>query len=210
MSIDILQSGFRPGRTAYILAPGPNGKPHWPEIPDNAFVIAVNQAIEIPGINKSIWLCADGTLPEKEWFRRNAAELLKAGNPLKDVALPTPVFSEGVLLDTYQEVPYYFRHGRSLARPPWGCNPGVLRGGATIAAQAMQLAFHLEVKNIILCGVDMKGQHYYDGAETDNAQTPRGREEWLASHWLNILIWWMVNRKVKVKSLSPTALGLRA
>lgn len=217
MPIDILQSGFMPGHTIYILAPGPKGKPYWSEIPDNAFVIAVNQAIEIPNVNKSIWLCADKTLPEKKWFKKNLIELLEACNPLNDVILPTPVIldaliqlilNEGVLLDSYPETSYFFKQGRTLAKSTSECETGVLRGGATISSQAVQLAFLLKVKHIILCGVDMEGHYYYDGTKTDNVQMPRGEEKWLARQWFKALIIWIRKQGIEITSLSPTALEL--
>jgi len=209
MAIDILKSGLSlREETVYVLGSGPNGIPHYESIPRDAFVIAVNQAIEIQGINKSIWLCADGMLPEKEWFQRNAKELLAANNPLEDVTLPTPVFSEGVLLNSYPEVPYHFMHGRTLVKQPWGCEEGVLRGGATIGSQAVQLAYLLGCRNIILCGIDMHGEKYFNGSDTDNVQTMKSKT-WAAATWFNILIKWLRENSCIIESVSKTKLNIR-
>lgn len=205
---NILASGFRVKRTVYVLASGPNGTGHYGRIPEDAWVIAVNSAIHIQEAHKSIWLCADGTLPEKQWFDKAALELIACNYELRDARLPTPVFDGGVLLGAYPGVPYVFQHGRSLIKAPWGCERGVLRGGATISAQAVQLAYLMGSRKIILCGVDMRGDRYYDGTATDNNQISGDEQKWHARSAFNILVQWLLGEGVEIMSLSETALDV--
>jgi len=210
MADDILKSNFIPAKTAVILAPGPNGREHWDKILSGTFVIAVNQAIEIKEVNKTIWLASDGTLPEKKWFDKAANELIASNYDLHDLDKPTPVFDSGKLLRSYPDVKYTFEHGGSLSKQPWGCFPGVLRGGATVAAQAMQLAYHLGCKKIILCGVDMMGKYYFNGGMIDNIQVPDNSagKKWLALNWMQILVKWFKENGTEVNSISKTAINV--
>jgi len=209
MAIDILKSGFRMPSTAYVLATGPNGLNHYGDIPPNAFIIAVNQAIDIHTVHKSIWLCGDGTLVDKGWFRNAAKELTISNYPLDNHLNPTPIFDEGVLLSAYPGVSYFYKHGHSLAKQPWGCEPGVLRGRATIIAQAVQLAYWMGARKIILCGIDMSGNKYYHGGDVNNRQLDWGKDIWLSQVWFNILINWLEKKKIEVLSLSRTSLDVK-
>jgi len=205
MAEDILKCGFEFPRKVYVLGSGPKGNEHIGRINKGYFVIAVNQAIDIEGVHKSIWLCADRTLPDKQWFRNAADELIKSNHPLDDVESPTPVFDSGYLLEQYPDVPYTFDHGRSITKPPYRPEPGVLRGGGTIACQAVQLAYWLGARRIILCGVDMMGDRYFDGGHTDNLQTKFGKT-WQATKWFNLVIYNLDRMGCKVSSLSETKL----
>ena len=211
MAEDILKSDFKPGTDAIVLAPGPNGKEHWHKIPCDAFVIAVNQAIEIKEVKKSIWLASDGTLPDKTWFHKAAQELIASDYPLEDLSNPTPVFDSGKLLEYYPKTRWSFEHGETLSSPPWGCFDGVLRGGATVSAQAIQLAYLLGCRQIYLCGVDMTGRDYFNGGRIDNRQIPDDAvdDTWLALNWLEILIRWLADNDCVVRSLSETALNVK-
>lgn len=211
MADDILKSDFKPGECAFVLAPGPNGRDHWHKIPCDAFVIAVNQAIEIKAVKKTIWLASDGTLPEKGWFHKAAQELIASDYPLEDLNNPTLVFDSGKLLESYPKVRWAFEHGGTLSKPPWGCFDGVLRGGATVSAQAIQLAYHLGCRQIYLCGVDLTGRDYFNGGRIDNRQIPEGAvdENWLAGKWIEILIRWLEDNECAVYSLSETALNIK-
>ena len=205
MPIDIFESGFRMPETVYVLASGPKGVEHYHEIPQDAFVITVNKGIEIPKVNKAIWLCSDGTLPRKDWFNKAATRLIAANHDLDDRLNPTPVFDSGVLLAKYPNVPYSFKHGGNLIKNPIGFEYGVLKGGATVSSQAIQLAFLLGAKHIRLCGVDMSGDKYFDGTDTYNGQT-RLSDTWYSIAIFNVLLQLLKNEKCTVDSISPTAL----
>jgi len=208
---DIFATGLHFDKTepVYILATGPNGAAHYGEIPAHAWVIAVNGAIDIPNVHKSIWLCADGTLPDKAWFRKAVNEYLASDYDLTDRENATAVFDSGKLAGMY-DVRYTFRHGTSLLSDADHCTPGELRCHATISCQAVQLAYLLGSWNIILCGVDMEGEKYYDGTVTDkksNVQTVKG-DAWVAIEPFNNLIRAMKATGCSIVSLSDTLLDV--
>jgi len=209
---DIFATELRFDKTepVYILGTGPNGAAHYDKIPAHSWVIAVNKAIEIPGVHKSIWLCADGSLPEKEWFKKAAREYIASEYELMDRNNPTPVFDSGKLAQEFKDVRYTFRHGKSLLEDGHYCINGELRCHATIACQAVQLAYLLGSRNIILCGVDMYGEKYFDGTETDkkiNIQT-RESQTWKAADAFNNLIRAMKTTGCRIVSLSDTQLDV--
>ena len=213
MSKDIMQLGWKfPSDEVYILGTGPNGKPHYDRIPLDAWVIGVNQAIEIylqNGVSMSIWLCADGTLPEQEWFTKVVNGIIQNVAPLSDNHNATPCFDSGKLLTMYPDVPYHFKHGQPLRHSPkFAPEEGVLRAGASISGQAIQLAYWLGAKRIILVGVDMAGSTYFDGTDNINPRLlPDGTSKHL--RMLNGLCAWLNARDVKVVSMSPTALTVK-
>ena len=196
-----------PSDEVYILGTGPNGAGHYDKVPRDAWTIGVNKAIELwPKIPVSIWLCADGTLPSQKWFQENVHVFIRLAHPLTDNQNPTPVFCTGVLLNTYPDVPYYFTHGRTLRDPPpFTPEEGVLRAGGSIGAQAIQLAYWLGAKRIVLVGVDMAGDTYFDGTKNIN---PRLMKDGVSLHcrMCGGLCQWLGVRGVEVVSLSKTAL----
>ena len=207
MSRDILAIDWKfPSDDVYVLATGPNGKDHYERIPDGAWVIGVNQAIEIKPV--SIWLCADGTLPKQGWFTDIVNGIIQNAAPLSDSHLATPCFSTGTLLNAYPDVPYHFVHGYTLRNSPkFMPIEGLLRAGGSISAQAMQLAFWLGAKRIVLVGVDMAGRTYFDGTVNRN---PRLLPDGTSKHcrMLTGLCQWLKARGTETVSLSPTALNV--
>ena len=117
--IDILQCGWKfPSDTVYVLGTGPNGVGHYHKIPHDAWVIGVNQAIDLNtgplkyqphdiearmalaraqmetevSIPIAIWLCADTTLPKQKWFIDQAQVTIDCEFELDNPRNPTPVF----------------------------------------------------------------------------------------------------------------------
>ncbi len=107
MAIDILERPPVVGCKIYVVGTGPNGAMCLSKLKRDIGVIVVNRAIDYDWIPRHFWLCDDGTLPEKEWFVKNIEYYLKR-KPIG--SFPFPVFSEGVLLNAYPDVPYYARH----------------------------------------------------------------------------------------------------
>ena len=212
-SCDILKLGWKfPSETVYVLATGPNGNDHYKRIPDDAWVIGVNKAIEIYFRNRtptSIWLCADGTLPEQEWFTKTVNGIIQNVAALSDNHIATPCFDSGALLKTYPDAPYYFTHGHTLRESPkFQPIEGVLRAGGSISGQAMQLAYWLGAKRIVLVGVDMTGSKYFDDTENINPRlSPDGKS--LHLHLLNGLCGWLKAQGIEIVSLSETALDVK-
>ena len=167
-----------------------------------------------PSIPISIWLCADTTLPTQGWFQQEAEITIACEFPLDNNLNPTPVFStsptEGkALTHLYPDVPYYFTHGYTLREDPkFSPLEGMLRSGGSISAQAMQLAYWLGAKRIVLVGVDMVGDTYFDDTKNIN---PRLMKDGVSLHcrMCNGLCQWLMARGTEVVSLSPTALQVK-
>ena len=210
MSRDILKVDWKfPTDEVYILAPGPNGKDYYDCIPADAWVIGVNKAIMLRDKAPiSIWLCADGTLPEQGWFDSIAKQVIGEKHPLAVSSSPTACFDKGELFTRYPDIPYYFCHGQTLRRSPrFAPEQGVLCSGGSISGQAAQLAYWLGAKRIVLVGVDMVGKTYFDG--TDNIN-PRLLPDGTSKHcrMLTGLCQWLKARGTETVSLSPTALNV--
>lgn len=187
--------------TIYILAPGPNGVDHWRDIPIGSFVICVNKAIEliyhVANCN-ALWLVAELSAMQTNWFtdyRFRFIDILCIGN-----ALVTP---GGMEPHEYHKVFDY-----------WGSVPGEsialvtdkLCMYGTVSCMAVQLAYHMGAKKIILCGVDMFGENYYDGSQGmyDRKDTP-----WHCHiNGFNELIREM-SKTTEILTLSPTQLDIR-
>jgi hypothetical protein len=205
---DILKTEFRAPNTVYILAPGWNGRLVFDKIPEDAFVITVNKGVTVPAVQKHIWLAEDmGMITLHPWFDKFAKDLIRFNNGIMKPR-PTPVFGKGKMTERYPDVPYYYEPGTTLGyRPNWQPQPGVLRGGATIASKALQLAVHKGAKRVVLVGVDMKGRKYFDGTKSISTMIDAGGKWWCLYKWDKLL--GNVKRMgVEVVSLSETALDV--
>lgn len=213
MAIDLLTTDFRIDE-AHVIGTGPNGLAHLDKLKGAKFVIVVNRAVDYDWIPRHLWLCDDGTLPQKEWFQKCVryyipGNIARTTIPVILQPSPTPVFSEGKLLDAYPDVPYYVRHSSGFYTDPQGCHPGVLRGGTSVGGKATQLAYHLGAKRIVLCGIDMKGKAYANDPEGHGCNANlRAGGVWAQRDNFNRLIQWLKGQGVVVVSLSPTALDI--
>jgi len=210
MPHNILQLKFNLNlpKAVYILAPGWNGRDSYKRIPADAFVIAVNKAVTIPGVHKHIWMAEDmGLVQAHPWFVKLANKLISENNPLLEPS-PTPVFGEGKPTEMFPNVLYSYPSGPSMSmRPKYQINPNYLRGGCSIASKALQLAVIKGVKRVVLVGVDMHGRKYFDGTET--ASTMIKGDKWWCIDKFNAVIDNVKRRHgVSVVSLSPTALKI--
>ena len=211
---DILKSKFRFTDDVYIVATGPSGRAHYKDIPPDADVIVVNQAIDIQGIPKSIWMCEHSTLSEHKWFR-DAAERhcgrLNTERGLRNKNKVVPVFMDDPELNQYKTT-FCFKHhgflgGTNLDGKVW---PGQTFGGATISCRAMQIAYQLGARRIILIGVDMAGDDYFDGGK-GNPKYAERRDggKWTQRKAMDTVIHWIeTHSDVELSSLSDTALRI--
>jgi hypothetical protein len=146
--------------TIYVLAPGPNGKEHWKNIPEDAFVIVVNKAIELVYDDKfkysdCLWLVAELSAQDTVWFPRHKKEykdILVVGRALIDVG--------GMREDEYYKM---FDYYGSFPNQGTGMVSNCLNSKGTVSCMATQLAFYMGAKKIVLCGVDMFDDKFYDG-----------------------------------------------
>ena len=198
MFMDIFKSDFRLRPKVCILAPGPNGRDHHREIPSDFQVIAVSKAALVREVRSEVWMMNH---VEQDWFRE-ANEMFEG----------VRVFKYDAALKVKDELErkggcYYFKPPEETLEPNVR-QPveGFIRIGATISACAIQLAYNFGAREILLCGVDMSGDAYYD--DTLNVHPHHG-ETWPAAQRLDPLIKWMVEeRGLKVSTLSPTKLSV--
>jgi hypothetical protein len=195
---DIFKSDFRLRPKVCVLAPGPNGRGHYAEIPPDFQVLAVSKAALIPEVQAEVWVMNH---IEQDWF-------LEANEQFEGVR----IFKHDAALRARAALVgkggcYYFKPpADALGVPVRLPVEGVVRIGATVSACAVQLAFNFGAREILLCGVDMSGDAYFDN--TLNVHPHHG-ETWSAAQRLDPLLKWMVEeRGLKISTLSPTKLNL--
>jgi radical SAM protein with 4Fe4S-binding SPASM domain len=198
--VDIFKSDFRLPPKVCIVAPGPNGKEHYRKIPANFYIIAVNKAVLIPEVQADVWMLNHITENVQRWYSEADATFngIRIFRYSAAVTMPPSRIKEG----------YYFR---TLTAPTEQLNPnrpksidGVIRSEGSIAGCAIQLAYNFGASEILLCGVDMSGDGYWDG--TVNVQPSHGNT-WRVSANVNSLIRWLATeRGIKIFTLSPTKL----
>lgn len=198
MLTDIFKSDFRLRRKVCVLAPGPNGRGHYGEIPSDFQVIAVSKAALVREVCAEVWMMNH---VEQEWFREANEEFEGVRVFMYDAALraQAELASKGRC--------YYFKPPKDTleenVRLPV---EGFIRVGATVSACAVQLAYNFGAREILLCGVDMSGDAYFD--DTLNVHPNHG-ETWPAARRLGPLIKWMVEQRgLKISTLSPTKLNV--
>jgi hypothetical protein len=197
--IDVTTSGLRLGRRVCIVAPGPNGRGHYQRIPADYQIVAVSKAVLIPELRPAIWIMTHSDQP---WFRE--ANLGFHGIRLfsYDAALHVAHALEGT------PDCYYFAAPRDSFLEPQVRKPldGAIRYGATVAACAIQFAYIFGATEILLCGVDLSGDEYFDG--TVNVNANHG-DTWPAVERLQPLLKNLIDDKgLSIATLSPTKLEL--
>ncbi|MDX1500785.1 MAG: hypothetical protein R3325_00365 [Thermoanaerobaculia bacterium] len=200
--VDIFDSGFRTGRKVCLLAPGPNGRDHYGEIPADHQVIAISKAVLIPEVEAQIWV---NPRTELEWFEEanrsfpgvrifhvDAAREIEAELPGCESCYSFELqMDDDVCLQPHEMRPIV---------------PGVIRGNGSISGAAIQIAYHCGAREMLLCGIDMSGDAYFDGTFTLDQH--HGTTWWFTPR-LNMLIRWMIERGgCQVRTLSPTRLDV--
>jgi hypothetical protein len=197
--VDLAESGLRLGRKVCIVAPGPNGRGHYQRIPTDFQIVAVSKAVRIPGLRPAIWMMTHSDQP---WF----AEANRGFHGIR-------IFSHGAALhaaDALQGTPdcYFFVPPSDSfleleVRQPLD---DVIRYGATVSACAIQFAYIYGATEILLCGVDLSGDEYFDGAVNINANHG---DSWPAAQRLQPLLKHLIEDKgLLIATLSATKLEL--
>ncbi len=197
--VDVTESDLRLGRKVCIVAPGPNGRGHYQRIPPDFQIVAVSKAVLIPDLRPAIWIMTHSDQP---WFAA-------ANRSFHGIRL----FSYDAALnaaDSLQGTPdcYYFVPPRDSFLEPQLRQPldGVIRYGATVSACAVQFAYIFGAAEILLCGVDLSGDEYFDG--TVNVNAYHGNT-WPAAQRLQPLLKHLIDDKgLLIATLSPTKLEL--
>ena len=179
-----------------IVAPGPNGIRHYYELNPDYLTIVVNKAVELP-IKKDIWIVADyKQSTTTDWFPygiKNHADIACLQTEWVSSAFPQArwSFDAGPLIQQDDiSVPFN----------------GVLRYGTTSSGQALQLAYWLGAKEIIMCGLDFNGSGYYDGT---GRNLPLVAALWKVKEPMNELLKWIRGHGIITRSISETALVMK-
>lgn len=199
MAVNIFDADIVVPDGIYIVAPGANCLGSYHRIPPDAFIIVVNKAIELP-LNPTLWMCSEPYADETDWFQNNI-----------DRNKAIACFWSQYLYEKYPDIAYFWEREKPLLTEndfiPKG---GVLRRGATITGQAVQLAYWLRARRIVLCGFDAYGNKYFDDkpAGIDDAIDARAGEWDWAVKRMNPMIEWLIEHGIEVVSLSKTALNV--
>jgi|GEM_PF-2444572 len=177
-----------------IVAPGFHASKELERLNPDYPTIVVNKAIEMD-IKKDIWLVGDYNQSLIcQWFSENI-------DRYADIAC----LLRGTLANSHPHIKYTFDHGPKL-ESYWPIpRERMLRYGATVGGQALQLAYHMGAKVIILCGLDFKGDRYYDDSLRVVKPQYRG---WRIKKAMNSLVDSIRHQGVEIVSLSDTALGV--
>jgi hypothetical protein len=197
--IDVFRSNFRLPRQVCILAPGPNGSPSYVAIPADFEVIAVSKAVLIGEVaNKRTWMMNHCT---QDWF-----ETANAGFQGTRIFSADALRETGGKLDSLDDCYYFQAPADELVPETVDRTDGAIRYGITVSGCALQLAYNFGARHILLCGVDMSGDDYWDGSR--NVHIHHGAV-WPAARTMNALIRWMVeSRGVRLETLSETKLDV--
>lgn len=196
MFTDIFKSDFRLRSKVCILAPGPNGRGHYGKIPADFQVVTVSKAALISEVNAEVWMMNH---IEQDWFREADEKFDGVRVFMYEATMRIQVDFAG------RKDCYYFKPPKDAleATVRWPID-GFIRIGATVSACALQLAYNFGATEVLLCGVDMSGDAYFD--DTVNVHPHHG-ETWSAAQRLDPLIKWMTDeRGLKISTLSPTKL----
>ena len=189
-------SNFQNTETIQIVAPGLLGKDHYVRLNPDLLTIVVNKAIEID-IKKDVWITCDMKQAVAcEWFKQGIADHA-------DIAC----ILAGAFARMYPDAKWVFGFGPLQKAGIHFAEPleGFLRYGTTVTGCALQLAYWLGAKRIILCGVDFQGDKYFDGTSRG---VPVSQLTKRIAPRMNRLIAWMINKGVRIETLSKTYLRL--
>ena len=196
---------WAPADRVQVVGPGPNGKAHWHELDPRYVTIVVNKAVEIADIRKDIWLTSEGTACRTHWFRYGVENHL-------DIAC----MSNSDLYKLHPDAPWTHELGGVMGRGDVQPTPLLLRGGATITSMAVHLAYWLGAREIVLCGIDMGDNVYWDydptkplgSHENEVAEYKAGVYKDFSKYipLMQELCDWLTADGIRVGTLSPSAL----
>lgn len=201
---NIMDSGLTLKEKVCIVAPGPNGVNHYHEIPDDFFVIVVNKAILIDDVNPDWWVIAHTDTP---WF--GIPDYQYTGIRIyRDGILET--ITEMAKERSKNKVYYFSVEEEPLLEEVVLPVTGNIRYGASVSSLAIQLAYNFGAREILLCGVDMSGNQYWDKSKNEDPKvlSIHGKV-WDSVKRLNPLLHYMRNElHVKISTLSKTQLDI--
>jgi hypothetical protein len=204
----VFESNLRVPEKVCVVAPGPNGAGRYGDIPPEFYVIAVSKAVLIPDVCPQIWMMNHVGQP---WYR-DAAGGFRGIRVFHEEAA-----AAAELLGGIERIAPDERYQFTTPRMPCGLDEplgleifrsidGCIRNGASISAAGVQLAYNFGAREIILCGVDMSGDGYFDG--TVNRHPSHG-DTWSFTARFNMLIDWLAKQRgIRISTISSTKLAV--
>lgn len=197
--MDVFESNLRMRNRVIVAGSGPNGLHQGAIFPGDADIIAVNKAMALPGIQPNYWVCMDVHQAEKPWWKSFYWAC-------KNYALYTTFIFDQRYVQMGYYADYTFTVPGTLNHNDCAVKPGELRIGATVAGIAVQLAWHLGAKEILLYGVDMSGSKYFDGTEAEHHKDG----EWKCLNRFKGMIDFIEsNSDTRIYTLTDTAIEVR-
>lgn len=169
---DILDSDVRFPATVYVVATGKESPEVYALIPPDAFVIAVNGAIEIPlPVVPAIWLLADPKSADTDYCKAGM-ELVQEGkyplspDKIKANTHTIPLVEVNHILPKYPFCKATFKIAPSISAA--FTKETCFRNAATTSGIAVQLCYLKGVRRVITIGVHLSGNEYWDGLNNEN------------------------------------------
>jgi hypothetical protein len=197
--VDVSVSDLRLAPKVCIVAPGRNGSDNYRRIPADFQILAVSKAVLVPDLRPAIWMM---THSDQDWFSEANRNFRGIRIFSRDAALG----AAAAVWDTSDM--YYFVPPSDSFLDLEMSQPldRVIRYGATVSACAVQFASIFGAREILLCGVDMSGDEYFDGTVNPNANHG---DTWPAAMRLQSLLRRLIDeRGLSFATLSPTRLEL--
>lgn len=201
----VLESGLRFPSRVCIVASGPTAATTHRAIPSDVHVIAVNKGVLLPGLRVDTWMMNQLTSDSLPYYAA-ASRAFPAGRRI--FRLATAVATRAEHADRNDCHWFLARQAPEEEldadhdRPVGTC----IRSGGTVTGCALQLAFILGARDILLCGVDMRGDRYFDG--TRNDRDPKAGD-WRHIRVLDRLIGQLRrDHGVTIRTLGETALDV--
>jgi len=201
---DIFRSGLSLGEKVCIVAPGPNGKDHYHEIPQDFSIIVVNKGVLIEELNPNWWVISH---TNTDWFQIADKQYtgIRVYNDCNAQSL-----GNAALVNSKDKIYTYSAEDEPLTENKVLPVKGCIRFGASVSAMAIQIAYNCGAAEILLCGVDMSGNSYWDKTENDEVEVQDLHGVvWDSVKRLNPLLKHMRNElNVNICTLSKTQLDL--
>lgn len=182
--MDILDSNVNFPDTIYIVATGTEEDSVYSIIPDDAFVIVVNGAIDIPlPVKPALWMISDPQAATRDYCTDNIEDVIKQARGSDRISpgkFTQPLFENSIAVK-FPGIKYTFKLAPnvSCAFTPETC----FRNGATISGIAVQLAYLKGCKRVYLIGISFYGAEYWDGNESDNPDKKNSAWNFHKNYW---------------------------
>ena len=218
---DIFATPLRLPEKVCVLAPGPNGIDQYQRI--TIFTIAVNYGVAVPLLRAwdtdpklvdpvmdyvrqaEMWVVADWWGVKTDWFP-NADKLYRG----------VRCFSENLISKRPTDAKpadwsFRFTDGKKCVKPlgsgTYSPHKSELRPDGTSSCIAIEIAARFGAKEIAVCGVDFRGEEYFDGRKGCFQMYDR-TGPWAFLPFANSLIAWVKSQGIDIYSLSETELDL--